>query len=63
MTTKEQRDEWRKLKGQGMTSAVGEYTPSEFWELLSDVDRLERENKHLSDMLRQAEVELESARS
>jgi hypothetical protein len=40
MTTKAQRTEWRKLQGQGMTSAVGEYTPPEFWELLDDVDRL-----------------------
>ena len=26
--------EWRSHQGQGMTSAVGEYTPSEFWDLL-----------------------------
>lgn len=26
--------EWRKRQGKGMISALGEYTPSEFWELL-----------------------------
>ena len=28
------RDKWHREKGNGMTSAVGEYTPSEFWLLL-----------------------------
>ena len=28
------RDRWRREKGNGMTSAVGEYTPGEFWMLL-----------------------------
>ena len=43
MTTKEQRDEWRKLNGQGVTSAIGEYTPAEFWTLLDQIDALEAE--------------------
>lgn len=30
--------EWRTLKNQGMTSAIGEYTPSEFWELLDEYE-------------------------
>lgn len=42
-TTKQQRDAWRKLRENGMTSAVGEYTPAEFWLLLEDVEQLERE--------------------
>jgi len=28
------RDKWHREKGNGMTSAVGEYTPGEFWMLL-----------------------------
>lgn len=39
-TTKAMRDEWRSIKGSGMTSAVGEYTPAEFWDLLDDYERL-----------------------
>lgn len=32
--------EWRALQGQGMTSAVGEYTPPEFWTLLDAYETL-----------------------
>ena len=32
--------EFRKLQGQGYTSAVGEYTPSAFWEALDEIERL-----------------------
>lgn len=39
-TTQEERDEWRKERGHGMRSAVGEYTPDAFWDLLNDVDDL-----------------------
>jgi len=39
-TTQESRDEWCKQRGSGMTSAVGEYTPDEFWDLLDDVETL-----------------------
>lgn len=34
MIPAEARAAWRKEQGQGMISAVGEYTPAEFWELL-----------------------------
>ena len=34
------RDKWRREKGNGMTSAVGEYTPSEFWRLLDSYEAL-----------------------
>lgn len=34
------RAEWRAEQGQGMTSAVGEYTPGEFWELLNAYESL-----------------------
>lgn len=40
MITKEQISEWRKLKNDGLTSAIGEYTPSEFWECLDEIERL-----------------------
>ena len=39
----EQIAEWRKLRGKGMVSAVGEYTPDEFWLLLDNFERLERD--------------------
>lgn len=41
-TSKDEREEWRKLKFQGMASAVGEYTPPEFWLLLEDIEELLR---------------------
>lgn len=34
------RDEWRSERGNGMTSAVGEYTPREFWDLLDAYEAL-----------------------
>jgi hypothetical protein len=44
-TTQRERDEWRTTKGSEMSSAIGEYVPSEyvpseFWALLDDVDAL-----------------------
>ena len=40
--SKEQRDDWRRLASETqMISAVGEYTSSEFTELLDAVDELE----------------------
>ena len=33
--------EWRKLRGKGMISAVGEYTPDDFWLLLDSFECLE----------------------
>lgn len=39
---KQTREEWRKLAGQGMHSALGEYTPvDEFVALLDYIDELE----------------------
>ena len=32
--------EWRALRGQGLTSAIGEYTPSEFWRVLDEFESL-----------------------
>lgn len=32
--------ELRKLRGQGMESAVGEYTPPELWDALDEIERL-----------------------
>lgn len=37
--------ELRALRGQGMTSAVGEYTPNELWEALDALERLRRAAK------------------
>jgi hypothetical protein len=37
---KSQRDAWRALRGQGITSDVGEYTPTEFWTLLDAYEQL-----------------------
>lgn len=34
------REEWRAVRGDGMTSAVGEYTPREFWDLLDAYEAL-----------------------
>jgi hypothetical protein len=34
------RAEWRKQQGEGMTSALGEYTPEEFWQLLDAYEEL-----------------------
>jgi hypothetical protein len=36
----EQIAKWRKLKSHGMVSAVGEYTPDEFWLALDEIERL-----------------------
>ena len=33
-------EEWRAEQGNGMNSAVGEYTPAEFWSLLDEVEVL-----------------------
>ena len=42
MSTQAQRDEWWAKQGKGYTSAVGEYTPSEFWTILAEVESKER---------------------
>lgn len=38
--SREQIEEWRVLRGQGMQSEVGEYTPAAFWELLDAYEAL-----------------------
>lgn len=43
--TKEQIAEWRAEEGNGMRSAVGEYTPDEFWMLLDEIERLQAERQ------------------
>jgi hypothetical protein len=41
MITPEQIAEWRKLEPEGMVSAVGEYTPEEFWLALDHIEVLQ----------------------
>lgn len=43
LVTKQQIAEWRSLRGRGLVSAVGEYTPDEFWAALDEIDRLREE--------------------
>jgi hypothetical protein len=47
----EQIAEWRRLEGMGMVSAVGEYTPDEFWLLLNEIERLRGEIKEAVELL------------
>lgn len=66
---KKQRDEWRALaKGTMMVSAVGEYTPAEFTDLLDAVDELEiklaaakGENERLRGLLNEARDEMQES--
>lgn len=41
--TSQEIAEWRALRSQGMTSAVGEYTPAEFWSALDVIESLRAE--------------------
>jgi hypothetical protein len=54
--TAEQISELRALRGQGMTSAVGEYTPDELWEALDEIEALREEidldNKRIAQLER-----------
>ena len=43
--------EWLALKGQGMASAVGEYTPDEFWYLLDVVDGQEQQISRMREWM------------
>lgn len=43
--------EWLDFKGQGMTSAVGEYTPKEFWYLLDTVQGQQRQMERMRDWM------------
>jgi hypothetical protein len=54
---------WRKLRECGMASAVGEYTPDEFWLALDEIERLHNcirdlraERDALQELLRQARL-------
>jgi hypothetical protein len=38
--TDEQIAEWRTMRKKGMVSAIGEYTPDEFWAALDEIERL-----------------------
>lgn len=40
--TPEMLAKWRSHQGQGMTSAVGEYTPDEFWLALDEIESLQK---------------------
>lgn len=42
--TEKQISEWREMRNEGMVSAIGEYTPAEFWEVLDEIERLRAEN-------------------
>jgi hypothetical protein len=55
MITPEQIAEWRKLEPEGMVSAVGEYTPEEFWLALDHIEVLQAR-------IAQLEAELAAAR-
>lgn len=47
--TKELIEEWRKERDNGMVSAVGEYTPPEFWAALDEIERLTAEIARLTE--------------
>ena len=49
MMEKNQIDELRALRGQGMVSAVGEYTPDELWEALDEIERLRAAMEWISE--------------
>ena len=38
--TNQQIKLWRKQKGDGLVSAIGEYTPDEFWAALEEIEKL-----------------------
>lgn len=50
--TDEQIKEWQELKGDGFTSAIGEYTPDEFWDALREIEDL---RGALTDLVEQIE--------
>ena len=45
-------DSWRSLNHVGRISVLGEYVPSEFWELLDDYERVIDERNELARALR-----------
>ena len=58
MITKTQITEWRTYEGVGYTSALGEYTPSEFWELLDSYESLAASFAELEAALEECHFEL-----
>jgi hypothetical protein len=42
---------WRAVQGEGMNSAVGEYTPEEFWSLLDDYEALRDAARPFADFV------------
>lgn len=51
--------EWRALQGEGMTSAVGEYTPEEFWRLLDAFEAQRNESAARDVLLAEARMVFE----
>jgi len=49
--SQQQITEWEKLDGEGIASAVGEYTPDEFWYLLDVVQGQQREIARLEQFI------------
>lgn len=49
--TPEQIAEWRAEQGNGLTSAVGEYTPAEFWQLLDAYEALAKQAAEYEEAL------------
>ena len=47
MITEKTLNEWKSYKGTGMTSALGEYTPEEFWDAIAEIERLTKERDEL----------------
>jgi len=53
MSIDEKIGHWKSYKGQGMTSALGEYVPSEFWELL---DAFESSQKQITTLTKERDA-------
>jgi len=51
LITKEQIAAWWSMRNQGMTSAVGEYTPSEFWDVLEAYESQQKDIDELVELL------------
>lgn len=49
--TDEKIIELRKLRGIGMQSSVGEYTPDELWDALDDIESLRKELRNLVEQI------------
>lgn len=48
--TKETRNNWRVLGNEGMISALGEYTPTEFLDLLDFLDEIEKDVNRIYEL-------------